>query len=58
MTKKQKEIATKLLALMHEWRKEEPDGFKLADQKGDDASGFIGLIHWLLTSNRIKGVKV
>ena len=58
MTKKQKDTATKLIALMYEWKKEEPDEFKSVAQKGDNASGFAGLIHWLLISNRIKGVKV
>ena len=43
---------------MYEWKKEEPDEFKSVAQKGDNASGFAGLIHWLLISNRIKGVKV
>jgi hypothetical protein len=42
-----------IIKLVNEWKKDEPNICK--DYDGDV---FVGLFDWLLTSNRIKGVKV
>jgi len=57
MTKKQKDkLNTALIGLLFDWKKEEPLDFERCENMNDDES-MVGLLTWLLSSNRVKGVK-
>ena len=56
MTEKQKDkFNTALIGLLFDWKKEQPDEFNMCANMTDDES-MVGLLTWLLTSNRVKGV--
>jgi len=58
MTKKQKDkLNTALIGLLFDWKKEEPLDFERCENMNDEM-GMVGLLTWLLSSNRVKGVKI
>ena len=58
MTKKQKDkLNTSLLRLLFDWKKEQPFEFEMCENKTDDEN-MVGLLIWLLTSNKVKGFDV
>jgi len=58
MTKKQEDkLNTALIGLLFDWKKEEPLDYEMCENMNDEV-GMVGFLTWLLSSNRVKGVKI